>query len=69
MRLVSTIKYFLKPLHQIPAVLLRYLSIEFRDHIRLSMAGIPLYRLDVAAGERQLIGDAAVPQATVIFLS
>ena len=45
------------------AALVEDVPIDLGDHIRLGVPGIALHRLDVAVGEDELIGDAAMPQA------
>ena len=45
------------------AALVKNVPADLGDHICLGVSGIALHRFDVAMGEDELIGDAALPQA------
>ena len=59
----ALIEFFLKVLGALFPTGINDMTIPLRDHLHLSVTRITLYSLDVAAGQHQLIADAAVPQA------
>ena len=58
----ALIKFFLKVLGTLFPTRIYDVTIPLCNHLCLSMTGITLYSLDVAAGQDQLIADATVPQ-------
>ena len=60
---LSAVERFFNQLCIGPAVFIEDVGILVCDHLRLRMPRISLHRLDVAAVEFQLVGDAGVPQA------
>ena len=56
------IEFFFKVLSALLATGIDDMTITLRDHLSLSVTGIALHCLNVAAGQDQLIADAAVPQ-------
>ena len=60
--LYALIELFLKILGTLLATGIDDVTIPLCNHLCLSMTGITLYSLDVAASQDQLIADAAVPQ-------
>ena len=58
----ALIEFFLKVLSALPATSIDDVTIPLCNHLCLSMTGITLYCLNIAAGQDQLIADATVPQ-------
>ena len=57
----TLIEFFLKVLGALPTAGIDDVTIPLCDHLCLSMTGITLYYLNIAAGQDQLIADATVP--------
>ena len=56
------IEFFLKVLGSLPTAGIDDVPIPLCDHLCLSMTGITLYCLNIAASQDQLIADAAMSQ-------
>ena len=58
----TLIEFFFKVLGTLFPASINDMTVPLCDHLCLSMTGITLYCLNIAAGQDQLIADATVPQ-------
>ena len=61
-QILFLIKRFFKKLCIFPSVIVQNMRVHIRNHIDLSMAEIPLYRLDISTIQFQLISNTAMTE-------